>query len=72
MTKHPNDVSLKEFRALGHTSTALLKAVRLNCIDCCSGSKQEVKDCAITNCFMWPFRMGHRPTAYKNISKVTK
>ncbi len=42
------------------TEDALLKprrAMRLKCLDC-SGSAYEVKKCPITDCGLWPFRLG--------------
>lgn len=38
-----------------------MKAIRKKCIDCCCGSKQEVKLCSCENCPLFPFRIGHRP-----------
>lgn len=34
------------------------KAMRQKCLECCAGSKHEVKNCAITGCFLWPYRHG--------------
>lgn len=41
--------------------TSPLKAIRAKCIDCCCGSKHEVKMCTAKNCPLWLFRMGHKP-----------
>lgn len=42
-----------------------MKAIRAKCLhDCCCGSVKEVRDCAATKCFLWPFRMGHRPKSF--------
>ena len=38
-----------------------LKAMRAKCLDCCGGSKQEVKLCEITDCPLWTYRFGKRP-----------
>ncbi len=38
-----------------------IKAIRAKCIDCCAGSKNEVKLCTCTDCSLYPYRMGKRP-----------
>ena len=38
-----------------------LKAIRAKCLDCCAGSSNEVKLCAMPDCPLYPYRKGHRP-----------
>jgi len=38
-----------------------IKAIRAKCLECCCGSRKEVKMCHIINCPLWPYRLGHRP-----------
>lgn len=38
-----------------------IKSIRAKCIECCCGSKQEVRQCSIKDCALHPYRMGHRP-----------
>lgn len=38
-----------------------IKAIRAKCLECCCGQYAEVKACAITDCSLHPYRMGHRP-----------
>lgn len=38
-----------------------VKAIRNKCIDCCCGSKSEVKFCEACDCPIWPFRFGKNP-----------
>ena len=38
-----------------------LKAIRAKCLDCVCGQAQEVRLCAITDCPLYEFRMGHNP-----------
>lgn len=38
-----------------------LKAIRAKCIDCCCGSRFEVKMCSCADCPLYPYRLGHRP-----------
>ena len=35
------------------------KAIRQNCLECSGGSPKEVTLCQITDCPLWPFRMGY-------------
>jgi len=47
-----------------------LKAMRAKCIDCCDGQVKEIRLCPITECPLWPYRMGKRPIAEKRSPKV--
>lgn len=38
-----------------------IKAIRAKRLDCCCDSFQEVKQCPITDCPLYPYRLGHRP-----------
>jgi hypothetical protein len=38
-----------------------LKAIREKCLDCCVGQHSEVRRCRITDCSLWPYRMGKNP-----------
>ena len=38
-----------------------IKAIRAKCIDCSCGELKEVRECPITKCPIWPYRMGKRP-----------
>lgn len=38
-----------------------VKAMRAKCLDCCCGSAQEVRECTIKTCALWPYRMGKKP-----------
>jgi hypothetical protein len=35
-----------------------IKAIRIKCIDCCCHQPSEIKNCEITTCPIWPYRMG--------------
>jgi hypothetical protein len=48
-------------RALGHQPEPVLKAIRRKCLDCSGGSHAEVADCLVTNCALFPFRLGKNP-----------
>ncbi len=38
-----------------------LKAIRAKCLDCSGDYINEVRECSITNCPLYPFRMGKNP-----------
>lgn len=38
-----------------------IKAIRAKCLDCCCGSRQEVRECKIKSRTLHPYRMGKRP-----------
>lgn len=38
-----------------------VKAIRAKCLDCCCWQQKEVKLCPITDCPLYPFRMGKNP-----------
>lgn len=38
-----------------------MKAIRAKCLDCNGGSAMWTRDCTITGCPLWPYRMGRRP-----------
>jgi len=43
------------------TALSPLKAIRFKCLECCCNNAAEVKRCHITDCTLWPFRMGKNP-----------
>lgn len=42
-------------------SQSPLKRIREYCLQCVCGSPLEVKQCVITNCPLWDFRLGKNP-----------
>ena len=46
-----------------------LRAIRFKCLECTCGSVSNVRDCEISDCTLWPFRMGVRPIV--NVSAKT-
>ncbi len=47
-----------------------LKAMRAKCIDCCNGQVKEIRLCPITECPLWPYRLGKRPIAENGFPTV--
>jgi len=35
------------------------KAIRAKCLDCTCGNAKEVRECEITSCALWSYRMGY-------------
>jgi hypothetical protein len=46
------------------------QAIRAKCLDCCCGNSAEVRNCPITHCPLWNFRMGRE--VGENTPKRTK
>ena len=40
-----------------------IKAIRAKCLDCTCGQVVEIRNCPITECPLYEYRMGHRPKA---------
>ena len=38
-----------------------IKAIREKCKDCTGHQLQEIRECSIKTCALWPYRMGRRP-----------
>lgn len=38
-----------------------IKAIRAKCLECMCGQATEVRLCPITDCSLYPYRMGHNP-----------
>ena len=38
-----------------------VKAIREKCKDCSCNQLREIRECPITTCDLWPYRMGKRP-----------
>jgi hypothetical protein len=63
--KKDHVVSYLGFKKLEHVNAkglSVLEAIRFKCIDCSNGSISNVKSCVISDCCLYPFRMGCRPT----------
>jgi hypothetical protein len=54
---------------VGHKMTAS-KSIRLKCLDCSGESPKEVTLCHITDCALWPRRMGTSAVATKRFKDM--
>lgn len=39
-----------------------MKAIRAKCLDCTLNQLQDIRECTIKKCPLYPYRMGRRPT----------
>lgn len=53
-------------------SMSVIKAVRVKCLDCCGDSASEVKLCPVTDCSLYPFRLGKNPYNKRVLSDEQK
>lgn len=49
-------------------STSPVKAIRAKCLDCSAGQANEVRECNIPDCPLYPFRMGHNPNCKREFT----
>lgn len=47
-----------------------VKAIRAKCLDCCCNQINEVKECPVRDCALWPFRFGKNP--YRTKTTMTE
>lgn len=48
----------------------LLRVIRMKCLDCCCQQITEVRECRVTTCSLWPYRMGRNPFRKKLTRQV--
>lgn len=48
-----------------------IKAIRKHCLDCSGGSVAEVRNCIVTDCPLYQYRLGKNPNR-KGINRYTK
>ena len=44
-----------------------IKAIRQHCLGCSNGSMDEVANCRVVNCEIYPFRFGKNPYREKRV-----
>ena len=49
-----------------------LKAIREKCLDCCGHQYSEVRECHITECPLWIYRMGKNPFHQRKMTEEQK
>ena len=43
------------------TKAGILHAIRAKCMDCSCFQPGEIRNCLVTKCALWPYRMGTDP-----------
>ena len=68
--KQINSINTKEeFDQEVKENTNVLRAIRLKCYDCSSYQSNEVRDCIVNNCPLYPFRLGKNPFRKKELTE---
>ena len=57
----PEKLGVKTLRSIGHKKMPLMSLVRKTCIDCTAGSYSTIRNCEMTSCMFWPYRIGTNP-----------
>ena len=71
--KQINSINTKEeFDQEVSENTNVLRAIRLKCYDCSSYQSNEVKDCPVTTCPLYPFRLGKNPFRKKELTEEAR
>lgn len=42
------------------TAKRLLKAIYAHCLECCGDDRRELRACVLSDCPLWPYRLGKR------------
>lgn len=46
-----------------------IKAIRAKCLDCAGDSSNDVRDCVITECPLYAYRLGKNPRIKREVSE---
>lgn len=65
-------IDLLENKVGKDTKTTPLKAIKQKCFECSGNSINEVKICAVEDCFLYPFRLGKNSKIKKQLSEEEK
>ena len=50
-------------------NTNVLRAIKLKCLDCSTYNINEIKECPVKNCPLYPFRLGKNPFRKRELSE---
>jgi hypothetical protein len=48
------------------------EAIRAKCLDCCGGSRVEVRRCDDEDCPLWPYRLGTHARINSDVKTAAK
>ena len=59
----------EEFNKEVSENTNVLRAIKLKCLDCSSYNTNEIKECPVKKCPLYPFRLGKNPFRKRELSE---
>ena len=59
----------EEFNKEVSENTNVLRAIKLKCLDCSTYTTNEIKECPVKNCPLYPFRLGKNPFRKRELSE---
>lgn len=59
----------EEFNKEVSENTNVLRAIKLKCLDCSSYNTNEIKECPVSKCPLYPFRLGKNPFRKRELSE---
>ena len=59
----------EEFSREVSENTNVLRAIKLKCLDCSTYNINEIKECPVKNCPLYPFRLGKNPFRKRELSE---
>lgn len=59
----------EEFKKEVSENTNVLRAIKLKCLDCSTYNINEIKECPVKNCPLYPFRLGKNPFRKRELSE---
>ena len=59
----------EEFKKEVRENTNVLRAIKLKCLDCSTYNINEIKECPVKECPLYPFRLGKNPFRKRELSE---
>ena len=59
----------EEFNREVSENTNVLRAIKLKCLDCSTYNINEIKECPVKKCPLYPFRLGKNPFRKRELSE---
>ena len=59
----------EEFNREVSENTNVLRAIKLKCLDCSTYNTNEIKECPVKICPLYPFRLGKNPFRKRELSE---
>ena len=59
----------EEYKKEVSENTNVLRAIKLKCLDCSTYNINEIKECPVNKCPLYPFRLGKNPFRKRELSE---